>query len=347
MKALNFLFGILVFTGLITVETNAQKASEFYKIANRFKLPGDAGWDYLKADDASGRLFVSHGEMVQVVEMSSGKLLGTIPDTKGVHGITLAQGLNKGFISCGRDSSVKVFDLNTLEVLSTVKVTGSNPDAILYDEFSQKVFTFNGRSSNSTVIDAKTGQVLATIPLAGKPEFAVTDGKGKVFVNIEDQNLIAVINSQALSVENQWPIKPGEGASGLAFDRQTHRLFAVCDNQLMVIMDSQNGEVVTTVPIGKNVDGAAFDPLLKRAYSSNGEGTLTVVQEENGNNFKVMTTVPTQKGARTITLSEKTHHLYLPTAKYGTAPAATKENPRPRPPILPGTFTVLDIEPVK
>ncbi len=327
--------------------TTILKAQSSYKIANKIKVEGDGGWDYLISDEATGRLYISHGTVVNVVNEADGKLIGTIPDTKGVHGIALATDLNKGFISNGRDTSVTVFDLKTLATITKTKITGKNPDAILYDQFSHKVFVYNGRSDNATVIDANTNAVVATIPLEGKPEFSVTDGKGKVYVNIEDKSKIAVINSTTLKVEATWPIAPGQEPSGLALDNKNHRLFTVADNKLMVILDATNGKVITSLPIGENVDGAAFDADKERAYSSNGDGTLTVVQGENGGNYKVLENVTTQKGARTITLDKKTHHLYLPTAEYGPAPAPTKENPKPRPSIVDKSFVILDIEPIK
>jgi YVTN family beta-propeller protein len=261
-----------------------------------------------------------------------------------VHGIALATDLGKGFISNGRDSSVTIFDLKTITTLEKVKVTGRNPDAILYDPFSKKVFAFNGGSSSATVIDAMTNQVLTTIPLEGKPEFSVTDNKGKVFVNIENKSLVAIINTTSLTVEKYWPVAPGEEPSGLAFDIENRRLFAVCENKLMVIINSETGQVITSLPIGGRVDGAAFDPILKRAYSSNGEGTVTVVQERDKDHFEVLENITTQAGDRTITVDKKTHHLFLPTASFEPAPQATPGNPRPRPAIIPNSFVVLDIE---
>jgi DNA-binding beta-propeller fold protein YncE len=326
---------------------HAQDSATFYSIVARYSLPGDAGWDYLVADSVSGRLFVSHGTMVQVADQSTGTLLGTIPDTKGVHGIALAHAMGKGFISCGRDSSVVVFDLATLKTLARVKVTGRNPDAILFDGYSGKVFTCNGGSSDMTVIDAASGHVLSTIPLPGKPEFSVSDGAGKIFVNIEDKSQIVCINSKSLEMEQQWSIAPGESPSGLAFDRTHHRLFSVCENELMIVVNSLTGGIVTTLPIGRGTDGAAFDPLLQRVYSSNGEGTLTVVQETGPDTFSVLTTITTQRGARTITVNPRTHHIFLPTAEYGPAPQATPATPHPRPGIKPGTFVVLEIVPLK
>jgi len=313
-----------------------------YKILNKIKLEGDGGWDYLAVDESSNRLFVSHSTQVQVVDLNTGKMVGSVPNLNGVHGIAIAPDLNKAFISCGRDSSVVIVDLKTLSFITKVKVTGANPDAILYDPHSHKVFTFNGRSANATVLDANTYKVVGTILLDGKPEFSATDGKGKVFVNNEDKSMVYAINSNTLQVDMKWSIAPGEEPSGLAFDITNHRLFSVTD-KLMIISDSQNGKVVTTVPIGESVDGVAFDPIKKRAYSSNGDGSVTVVQEVNPNEFKVVETIPTQRGARTVAINTKTHRLYLPTAEFGPAPEPTTENPHPRPKIIPGTFTILEI----
>jgi YVTN family beta-propeller protein len=346
MKKITVLLIIIIFSlpvnFLISQTENPQ-----YKIANRFNITGDEGWDYISVDDASGKLYVSHGSMVQVVDESNGNVLGTITDLKGVHGIAIAPDMNKGFISNGRDSSVTVFDLNTLSVLDKINVTGRNPDAILYDPYSHYVFTFNGGTSNSTVIDAATNEVKATIPLDGKPEFCASDGNGKVYVNIEDKSEISMINSASMQVEQTWSVAPGEEPSGLALDNENHRLFTTCHNKLMVIMDAMNGKVITTLPIGERVDGADFDPVLKRAYSSNGDGTLTVVQESGSNDFKVLENVTTQLGARTCAVDTKTHHIFLPTAEFNPTPEPTVDNPHPRPSIKPGTFVIFDVAPVK
>jgi YVTN family beta-propeller protein len=318
-------------------------AQSNYKIGNKIHVEGEGGWDYLNVDEVNGRIFVSHATVAQAIDIKTGTLVGTIPDTKGIHGIAIANDLNKGFTSNGRDSSVTVFNLKTLEVITKIQVTGQNPDAILYDPFSQKVFTCNGRSNNSTVIDAKDNKVIGTIPLDGRPEFSTTDSKGKVFVNIEDKSVINVINSATLKVEQNWPIAPGEEPSGLALDNQNHRLFSVCGNKLMVVIDAETGKVITTLPIGDRCDGVVFDPEKKRAYASNGEGSITVVQEENGNSFKVLETVTTQPGAKTIAIDKTTHHLYLTTAEYESAPTATNR----RPPVKPNSFVILDIETLK
>jgi DNA-binding beta-propeller fold protein YncE len=325
---------------------NAQNAPNGYKIVQQIHLEGDGGWDYLNADDATGMLYVSHGKKVHVVDMKTGQSVATITDVNGVHGIAIAPEFNKGFISNGPDSNVTVFNIKDFSVIEKIPVTGRNPDAIIFEPFSKTIITWNGRSSNATVIDARTDKVIKTIKLAGKPEAAVSDGKGKVFVNIEDKSEVCMINVNTWNVEQTWPISPGEEPSGLALDNKNHRLFAATD-KLMVVLDAETGKVITTLPTGGRVDGAGFDPELKRAYSSCGEGVLTVVQEENPNSFKVLANVPTQAGARTISVSEKTHRIYLSTAEFGPTPEKTADNPRPRPSLKPGTFTVLVLEPVK
>jgi DNA-binding beta-propeller fold protein YncE len=325
----------------------AQNAKSEYSVVNKIHLPGDGGWDYLSVDEIGGRLFVSHGTVVQVVDLKTGQLAGTVNETPGVHGIAIAQDLNKAFISVGRNASVKVVDLKTLALIADVKVTGENPDAIMYDQFSKKVFVFNGRTSNATVIDGTTNNVVGTIALEGKPEFPASDGKGNIYVNIEDKSLISVIDASSLKVLKSWPIAPGEEASGLALDNETHRLFAVCGNKLMVVVDAIDGHVVANLPIGDGCDGVKFDPGMKRAISSNGDGTMTVVQEVDKDNFKVLENIPTMAGARTLALDTKSHHIYAPTAEFNPAPAATADNPRPRRSPKPDSFNILDIAPVK
>jgi YVTN family beta-propeller protein len=330
-----------------SVLLSAQTTNSQYKIAHKFQIGGEGGWDYIAVDESTARLFVSHDSVVQVVDEKTGKVVGTIADTKGVHGVAIATDLNKGFTSNGKDDSITVFDLKTLAVLAKVPVTGKNPDAIIYDPFSQQVFTFNGRSANATVVDAKSNSVVGTVALDGKPEFPVVDGKGNLYVNIEDKNMICLINTKTLKVEQKWPIAPGLEPTGLAIDVAGQRLFSVCHNKLMVIVDAQNGKVVGSVPIGERVDGVGFDPATKRAYSSNGDGTLTVVQEEGNDKYSVLENVPTPKGARTIVVDTRTRHMFLPTAEFGPVPEATTEKPRPRPPVKPGSFMILDVEPLK
>jgi DNA-binding beta-propeller fold protein YncE len=342
MKSIFFCLScfLLLFAGSTL---GAQSTSSGYSIINKIHLPGDGGWDYLSVDEAGARLFVSHGTVVQVVDLKTNKLAGTINETPGVHGIAIAQDLNKAFISVGRNASVKVVNLKTLSLIADVKITGENPDAIMYDKFSKRVFVFNGRSSNATVMDAVTNEVIGTIALEGKPEFPVSDGIGKLYVNIEDKSLISVIDVKSLKVEKSWPIAPGEEPSGLALDNETHRLFSVCSNKLMVVVDALDGHIVTTLPIGDGCDGVKFDPGMKLAFSSNGEGTMTVVQEINKESFKVPENVKTAPGARTLAVDNKTHHIYLPTAEFNPAPAATADNPRPRQSPKADSFYIMEI----
>jgi len=315
-------------------------ATTGYRVIDTLRLGGDGGWDYLAFDPASRRLFVSRGTHVVVVDADTRAAVGDIPDTPGVHGIAIATDLGRGFVSNGRAGTTTIFDLKTLGKIGEVK-TGENPDAILYDPATRRVFTFNGRGADATAIDAARGTVAGTVPLGGRPENAVTDGKGRVFVNIEDKSEIVALDSKDLQVKSRWPLKPCEEPSGLAFDSAHGRLFAVCSNKLMAVVDATSGRVVTTLPIGSGVDGAAFDAATGLAFSSNGEGTVTVVHEDSPEAFRVVETVKTQRGARTLALDPKTHRIFLSTAEFGPAPAPTAEVPRPRPSIVPGSFVVL------
>lgn len=317
----------------------AQNENPEYKLARTIRLTGDGGWDYLAVDEINRNLFVSHSSQVNVISLKTNAQIAAIPETPGVHGIAIANDLNRAYISCGREASVLAVDLTTFQPLKKVQVTGENPDCILYDSFSKKVFTFNGRSSNATVLDANSLDVLATIPLAGKPEFSQTNGKGKIYVNIEDKSSLTVIDAASMKVLETWPINPGEEPSGLAFDNKNHRLFSVCRNEMMVVTDANSGRMITTVPIGKGCDGVAFDPDIGRIYASNGEGKMTVIQQESADSYRVLENVETQPGARTITLSKTNHHLYLSCGEY--------EPGEGRRPVKPNTFKVLDFEPLK
>ncbi len=333
------LFSAIMIVMVCMMFQNVQAQKPEYKVAKTIQLTGDGGWDYLSVDEANQNLFVSHSSQVNVVNLKTSAEIAVIPETSGVHGIAVANDLNKAFISCGRDSSVLVVDLKNFKVIGRVQGTGKNPDAILYDPFSKKVFTFNGRTSNSTVIDATTDKIVATIPLAGKPEFAQTDDKGKVFVNIEDKSSLAIINSATLKVEKTWSIAPGEEPSGLAYDVANNRLFSVCSNKLMVVSDPVSGKVIASAPIGKGCDGVAFDPATKRIFASCGEGIISVIQQESANKYKALESIATQPGARTITVDKTTHHIYVSGGEFGEGTG--------RRPVKPNSFKVLDIEPVK
>jgi len=312
-----------------------------YQLKQKFVLGGDGGWDYLTYDPVGKRLFISRGTRVMVVDPAKGTVLSEIPDTAGVHGIALAQDLGKGFTSNGRDNTVTVFDLKTLKETAKVKLEGGeNPDAILYDPASKRVFTFNGRSKNATVIDADKGTVVATIPLDGKPEFAAADGKGMVYVNIEDKSELTAIDAKKATVAGSWPLTGCEEPSGLAMDQKNRRLFAGCHNKVMAVVNADTGKVLATPTIGAGVDANGFDPGTQLAFSSNGDGTLTVVHEDAPDKYTVAQNAETLRGARTMALDTNTHDVYLVTAEFDEQPPA-KEGDRPRRTMKPGTFTLL------
>jgi len=324
----------------LQAQPQSAKPASGYHLVKRIEVGGEGGWDYLTVDSAARRLYVSHATRVVVIDLDKNAVIGEIPNTNGVHGIAIVPELGRGFTSNGRDNTVTIFELKTLTVIAQVK-TGTNPDAIIYDPASRRVFAFNGRSSDATAIDAASGNVAGTVAVGGKPEFAVADGKGTVFVNIEDKSEIIAIDSNKLTVKSRWPLAPGEEPSGLAMDRKARRLFAVCSNKKMIVMNADNGHVVADLPTGDGTDAAAFDPETNLAFSSNGEGTLTVIHQDSADKYRVVESVTTQRGARTMTLDPKTHTVYLATAQFGPPPAATPDRPRPRPSIVPGSFVIL------
>ena len=307
-----------------------------FHVIRHIAIGGAGGWDYVTVDAEARRVYQSHSDRVVVVDIDKGTVAGTIMNTPGVHGVALAPKLNRGFVSDGRTDTVTVFDMKTLATVAEWKTTGANPDAILYVPSAQRLFTFNGRGKNATVFDATKGTVVDTIDLGGKPEFAQTDDK-RVYVNIEDTSEIAIIDPVTAKVEKRAPLAPCESPSGLAIDRKHKRLFSVCENQKMVVTDTDSLKVVATLPIGKGVDGVAFDD--DRAFSSNGaDGTITVVRELSPDKFEVEETVPTARGARTIAADPKSHHLFLPTAQFGPPVEGQR-----RPPIVEGTFELLEV----
>lgn len=317
-------------------------AAPGYHVIQTYKIGGEGGWDYLTGDAAARRLYISRGTHVIVLDLDSGKSVGDIPDTQGVHGIALAPELGKGFTSNGREGTVTVFDIKTLAPSGSKIKVGENPDAILYDPATKRVFTFNGRSHDSSAIDAESGKLLGTIKLDGKPEFAASDAKGTIFVNIEDKSELTAIDSQKLEVKKTWPLAPCTEPSGLAIDRKHRRLFVGCDNKMMAIVDADSGKVLATPAIGEGVDATAFDDETGLAFASCGQdGVLTVVKEDSPDKFSVAENVPTQKSARTMALDTKTHNVYTVAAQFGPRPAPTPQNPRGYPPVLPDSFVVL------
>ena len=313
----------------------AQKAHE-YRVIKTFHIASSGGWDYLVAHDK--KLYVSHGTQVNILDENSGDSISFIPNTTGVHGIAFNEALNKGYTSNGRLNNVTVFDLTTNKVTGQI-ATGENPDAILYEPFSKTIITCNGKSNNLSVIDPVKEQVIATIPVGGKPETAVTDEKGKLFVNIEDKNEIVEVDLNDFSVKQHWSLAGAEGPTGLAIDKSTKRLFAGCDKKL-VVMNAENGKVVTTVPIGDGCDGVVFNNAAKTIYTSNGEGTMSVIQEGANDKFILLGNFKTKRGARTIAINEQTNTIYLSTADFD--PVA--KGPNGRPVMVPGTFQVLIVQ---
>jgi YVTN family beta-propeller protein len=323
---------------LLVLAGAAFGAPPTYKVLNKIKVGGGVRWDYAYLDSANHRLYVSHGTQTEVIDTASDKLVGTITGTNGVHGIAIAGDLGKGFTSDGADNDVTVFDLKTLKVLSKIK-TGQNPDSIIYEPVTHRIFTFNGRSKDSTAIDAKADSVItSSIPLGGKPEFAQIDGKGHVYANIEDKNEIVEVDAKNSLVAKRYSIAPCDSPSGLVIDPKG-RLYSVCDNKTMVVSDPAAGKVLATPAIGGGPDGVAFDDGY--AFSANGQdGTITMVGETSPGKFEPVATIQTQRGARTIAADQKAHKLYLPAAEYGP-PAESKDGKKGRPQPVPDSFQIV------
>jgi YVTN family beta-propeller protein len=333
LSSMTALMVCLAFQSAIPQPTVAQTPSG-YQVTKNFKIASSGGWDYIAAGP-DGRLYVSHGTQVNILDEKTGDSLGVIPNTTGVHGIAF-DGAGKGYTSNGRLNTVTVFDCKTTGVLQQI-ATGQNPDAIMYDPFSKKIITCNGRSHDLSIIDPATAQVVASIPLEGKPETAVSDEAGKIYVNIEDKNKIAVVDISTHQVLASWSIAPGDGPTGLAIDLKTKRLFAGCD-KLLIVVDAVTGTIVDKLPIADGCDGVAFDPALKYVFASCGEGKLSIVLEESASSFKVLDNVTTKRSARTIAEDPANHEVFLPAAD-------TEPNPGGgRPKVIPGTFQVLVLE---
>jgi DNA-binding beta-propeller fold protein YncE len=313
----------------------AAAEADGYRLLKTIPVPGDGGWDYLAVDEAARRVYVSHATQVEVLDADSGEVKGMIPDTAGVHGIALAPDLGRGFTSNGRSNSVTIFDLKTLKKLGEAK-TGKNPDSILYDPATRQVFAFNGGSASATVIDGAKGTVAGTIELGGRPEFAVSDGKGLVFVNIEDKDELVKIDARERKVLDRWPLAPGKTPASLAFDGRNRRLFVGCRNKQLAVVNADSGKVITTLPVGARVDATAYDAEAGLVFSACGDGTVTVVRQDGPDKYRVVETIKTRPGSKTLALDAKTHRLFIPAVTY--KPAA---GPKARPSIVPGSFVVL------
>lgn len=310
-----------------------------YQVENRWNIGGEGGWDYLLADPGAHLLYVTHGPRVEVIDTTTGKPAGALTGFKSTHGVALDDKGQYGYVSDGAGNAVAVFDRHTLKVVATIPA-GTNPDGIVYEPVTKTVWAFNGRSQDASVIDTGTQKVVATIKLSGKPEFPTVDGKGNVFVNIETKNSIARIDANSKTVTAEWPLTGCESPSGIAIDTDHHRLFSVCDGKKMAITDYTSGKVIATPEIGDSPDAAGYDAKHQLAFSSNGDGTLTVV-DASSPTYKVLQNVATQKTARTMAFDAGTGRIYLVAAEFGPKPAATAENPRPRAQVLPGSFTIL------
>lgn len=322
-------------TVITPTETNTS-----YRVIDKWKIGGEGGWDYMSVDPATDQLYLTRGSHVLAIDTASGKVVADITGFKGTHGVVFDAEGKCGYISDGGSNQVAVFDRKTHEVLAKID-TGANPDGLLFEPYTKTVWTFNGRGKSATVIDAQTYKVLSTIPLAGKPEFPASDGKGYVFVNIEDKNLLDHIDAKSMKVLAEWPLAPCESPSGLAIDRTQQKLFSVCDNKIMSVTDGVTGKIVADVPIGDGPDAAAFDPQRKLIFSSNGGGNLTIVHQDSPTKYSVIANVATQRSARTMALDEKSGRVYLVAAEFGPRPAPTAANPHPWPSIVPGSFIVL------
>jgi YVTN family beta-propeller protein len=318
-----------------------------YTVAGSWRLGGNGGWDRLALQEGGERLFVGRDDHVDVVDTGSGKLAGTIPRTAGVHGIAFAPPLKRGFTSNGEANTVTVFELGTLRVTHEVPVSGTMPDAILYEPQRNQIYTGNRESANISVLDATTLQIVATVPLPGPPEFMATDGAGHVFVNIDTApGTLVLIDAKSLTVKSKWSLKECANPTGLALDAANHRLFSVCANQVMAVTDSISGKSIARVVIGRGADTAVFDAELAMVFSSNGiDGTLTVINQDGPDEYRVIATVSTQVSARTMTLDPATHRIYLAAAQFGPTPAATAEQPLPRARVIPNSFVILVAQP--
>jgi hypothetical protein len=341
MKTYTQIIGVAALGFISMAVAPASRAATSYELLKEIPIGGDGGWDYLAVDQYARRLYVSHATKVVVIDIDSNKVVGEIADTPGVHGTAIAPGLGRAFTSNGRENKVSIVDLKDLKTLSKVE-TGENPDAILFEPGHKEVYAFNGRGHSATVIEGATGKVVATIPLPGKPEFGAADSRAKrVYSNLEDKSEVAVIDTETHKVVSTWALAPGEEPSGLAFDGRHHRLFIGCGNKLMLMLDTTSGKVVDKVPIGQGVDATKFDVRTQLAFSSCGDGTVTIAHEDSPDKLTVVQTLKTEPRARTMALDPKTHRIYLASAKFEAATEQPAPGKRSRPRVVPDSFKVL------
>ncbi|HEY4318548.1 MAG TPA: hypothetical protein VGN04_13185 [Herbaspirillum sp.] len=344
-KIFALLLAAIALDNTASAAASAGKDTKFVQ-AGKYALDGVDRWDYLGVDPIRHHLFISRGSHVQVLDIDTGKQIADMPDTDGVHGFAFAEERKLGFITNGHAGTITAFDLDTLKAVATIGAGGHDPDAIAYSPVLSRVFVSNGESDSVSAIDTTARKVIATMDIGGKPESLAVDNTGMVFVAVEDKNEIVAMNGRSNTVIEHWPLAGCDEPSGLAIDAASRRLFAVCSNKRMVVVDADNGRMIAALPIGAKPDAAAFDPVLNLAFSSNGgNGTLTVVHEDDPNHFHVTQNVATQAGARTLALDTGSHRIFLVSAKLGKRPAPTRLTPHPRPPVQDGTFVVLLVQP--
>ncbi len=315
-----------------------------YKVIKRMQIGGEGGWDYMLIDPPTHHLFIARGSHFQVLDVTTGKVISDIEiaNSKNSHGIALAKDLDKAFTSNGDANTVSVIDLKTLKATTVIPIPGKDPDSIRYDSATKKVFTFNGKSMDSTVIDATTNKVIGRVDLKGKPEEAVVDGKGNMWVNLEDKSTIEEFDIKSYAIKGSWPLAPCDGPSAMAYDEAHHRIFVACD-KVMVVVDSDNGKVVASPPIGGDPDGNGYDPGTGMAFAACRDGFVSVIHQDSPDKYTVVGNINTQVGTRTMTLDPTTHLVYTETADFKPAGPPTPDNPRPRPTPIPGSFVVLEI----
>ena len=335
---------VLTFAGLMPLLLS-ESAQAAYHLISKIEVGGDSGWDYLEADPVSRRLFVTHKDHVVVINMDTLKIVGDIPDSPGMGGVALSRELNRGYTANGAEDTVGVFELDTLKPLAKWKATGKRPNQIAYEPTTKRVFSFNSTGRNVTVFDAESGEVLSTINVDGRTEFFAVDGKGMIYDSLQDKATVIAIDAKAMKVVATYSLSPYTQPSGMAMDIKTRRLFVPTHSKALLVLDADTGKLLTNIPIGEGNDAAKFDPGLKLAFASNGDGTLTVIHEDSKEKFSLVQTAQTEVGARTMEVDPKTHRLFLPTADFTPPPPATPDNPNPRRSMVPGSFRVLVLEP--
>jgi YVTN family beta-propeller protein len=327
----------IILSAIIISAFTSLKAQKDFKVLKTFHIPSAGGWDYIAVGPGNNRLYVSHGTQVNILNQTTGDSVGVILNTTGVHGIAFDKSQNRGYTSNGRLNNVTVFDLTTNAVITQI-ATGINPDAIMYEPFTKKIITCNGRSKNLSILDPVTNKLIDSVDVGGKPETAVSNGAGKLYVNIEDKNEIVEVDLKTWKVDAHWSITPAEEPAGLAFDKTTNRLFAGCGNKMLAVVDATNGKLVQTLVIGDGCDGSGFDASTKNVFASNGDGTLSVYHEVSADKYELVANAVTKRGARTIAVDEQNHLIYMPTADFEPADPNV---PKSRPKMIPGTFQVL------